>query len=128
MNQTDAYRIDAMLELAAAPRTSLTVAEIARRRAIPPRFLARLLGELAQNGLIKTTRGPRGGVTLATAPAKLPLRAVISAAGSAPSGGAGVRWLHRRLKEAQRASLERVSLGDLLKVEQEQTVIPDFSI
>ena len=45
MNTTDVYRIEALLEIAAAYPEALTAAEVARRRRIPAPFLGRLLAE-----------------------------------------------------------------------------------
>jgi len=60
-----------MLELAMRHGQGPTsVSEIASKRAIPPRFLELIFGELRQGGFVISRRGARGGYTLAAAPAE----------------------------------------------------------
>ena len=84
MNGTEAYRLEALLELGHAWPHTLTAAEIARRRGIPPKFLARLLGGLAREGLVVTARGARGGFRLAAAPNEPARRRLVEPPGIAP--------------------------------------------
>ena len=128
MNETEAYRLEALLELAAAYPASLTVREVARRREIPPKFLARLLGELAREEFVITTRGPRGGVRLAAQPEAIGLAQLFLPEPPPETGGAAVRWLARRLAEAQQEVLAPLKLAGLVKVEREQETTPSFEI
>ena len=128
MNGTDAYRLEALLELAAEYPASLTVAEVARRRVIPATFLARLLGDLAREDLVATTRGPRGGVRLAVAPDALPLTRLLPADSPPEAGGPAVRWLAQRLARAHEHALAPVRLAALLEVERERVPASDFAI
>ena len=120
VNSADAYRLEALLELAASSPASLTAREIARRRRIPATFLARLLGELAHDGLVVTVRGPRGGVRLGAPPGEIRLADVLRSEACQESGGAAVRWLERRLGDAQRQALAPLTLAALLEVERER--------
>ncbi len=55
-----------MVEIALSGRGSpLGVAEIARRRSIPERFLEQIFGELRRGGILKSRRGAHGGYCLA---------------------------------------------------------------
>lgn len=128
MNGTDAYRLGALLELAAAYPASLTVREVARRREIPPKFLARLLGELAREELVVTARGPHGGVRLAASPEAIGLGQLFLPEPLPETGGAAVRWLAARLAEAQQELLASLKLAGLVKVEREQGTTPSFEI
>ena len=128
MNETEAYRLEALLELAAAYPASLTVREVARRREIPAKFLARLLGELAREELVITTRGPRGGVRLAARPEAIALGQLFLPEPPPETGGAAVRWLAGRLAEAQQEVLAPLKLAGLVKVEREQETTPSFEI
>jgi Rrf2 family protein len=128
MNSSDAYRLEALLELAAIYPASLTVREVARRREIPPKFLGRLLGELAREELVVTARGPHGGVRLAAPPEAIGLVQLIRPDPPPDTGGVAVRWLARRLTEAQQALLASLKLAGLVKVEVEQGTTPSFEI
>ena len=128
MNETEAYRLEALLELAATYPASLTVREVARRREIPAKFLARLLGELAREDLVVTARGPRGGVRLAAQPEAIGLAQLFLPEPPPETGGAAVRWLARRLAEAQQEVLAPLKLAGLVKVEREQETTPSFEI
>ncbi len=120
MNSADAYRLEALLELAATSPASLTAREIARRRRIPATFLARLLGELAHDGLVVTARGPRGGVRLGAPPGAIRLADVLRPEADPESGGGAVRWVAQRLADAQRQALAPLTLAALLEVERER--------
>ena len=128
VNETEAYRLDALVELGRAWPQSLTVAEIARRRNIPPKFLARLLGELAREELLVTARGARGGVRLATAPGHVALARLLRAQAQPDAGGPAVRWLAERAAEAQARALAGLNLAELLRVEDEANATADFVI
>jgi hypothetical protein len=128
MNSGDVYRLEALLELAGAYPASLTVAEVARRREIPAAFLARLLGDLAREELVTTTRGPRGGVRLASPPGAIGLDRLLRSEPLPEAGGAAVHWLAIRLTEAQEAVLAPLRLAGLLSVERERGGTPGFDI
>jgi DNA-binding IscR family transcriptional regulator len=128
VNETEAYRLEALIELAQAFPDALTAREVARRRHVPARFLSRLVGELAHEDLVLTTRGPHGGVRLAAAPAEIDLGSLVREPPPPSAGGAGVRWLATRLAEAQARALENLSLAALVTAEREATAATDFSI
>ncbi len=128
MNDTDAYRLDALLELAAGFPAPLTAAEIARRRGVPARFLARLLGELARAGLVTTARGPRGGVRLAVRPEEVRVAALVRPEPLPEAGGAAVGWLARLLSGVRAEALERLTLADLARVERDARTTATYDI
>lgn len=128
MNETDAYRLEALIELAASFPEPRTAVQIARRRGVPARFLARLLGELAHEGLVTTSRGPRGGVRLATGPETVSVASLVRPEAQPEAGGVAVRWLAKRLAGARTGALERLTLADLAQVERNANTAVDFNI
>ena len=128
MNDTDAYRVLALVELAGRFPEPLTVAQIARRRGVPTRFLARLLGELARDGLVTTARGPRGGVRLAARPETIRLTSLVRPEPFPEARGAAVSWLANRLARARDGALEKLTLVDLLQVERDVNATANFEI
>lgn len=52
---------------------------IAEDQHIPPSFLAKIISQLSIAGLLHTSRGARGGVTLARKPEKISLLEVVEA-------------------------------------------------
>jgi Rrf2 family protein len=52
---------------------------VAREMKIPPSFLAKIISQLSIAGLLHTSRGARGGVTLARAPGDISLLDVVEA-------------------------------------------------
>ncbi len=52
---------------------------VAREMKIPPSFLAKIISQLSIAGLLHTSRGARGGVSLAYAPGEISLLDVVEA-------------------------------------------------
>jgi Rrf2 family protein len=53
--------------------------QIAQDQQIPPSFLAKIVSQLSVAGLLQTSRGARGGVSLARPPAQISLLEVVEA-------------------------------------------------
>jgi Rrf2 family protein len=53
--------------------------QIAQEQRIPPSFLAKIVSQLSVAGLLQTSRGARGGVSLARDPAEITLLEVVEA-------------------------------------------------
>ena len=53
--------------------------QIAQEQRIPPSFLAKIISQLSIAGLIHTSRGARGGVSLARAPEEISILEVVEA-------------------------------------------------
>lgn len=74
------YAARIVLHLSCLPAgTRVTAAEIARQRLLPPPFIRRIVGRLAAAGILHTSRGAGGGVTLARPPAEISLLDVLRA-------------------------------------------------
>ncbi len=74
------YAVRAVLHLARlGPAAQASTANIARAEAIPVHFLAKIVSQLTQADILRTTRGARGGVSLARPPEDLNLLEVVEA-------------------------------------------------
>jgi len=73
------YAVRAVLYLARAGEQRTATSSIAEQQKIPPSFLAKIISQLSIAGLLHTSRGARGGVTLARDPKEITLLDVIEA-------------------------------------------------
>lgn len=74
------YALRAMLYLAQLePGQRAATSQIAEDRRIPPSFLAKIISQLSIAGLIHTSRGARGGVSLARSPEEVTILEVVEA-------------------------------------------------
>ncbi|MGH2606977.1 MAG: RrF2 family transcriptional regulator [Anaerolineales bacterium] len=74
------YAVRAVLHLARlAPTAQASTAHIAKAEGIPVHFLAKIVSQLTQADILRTTRGARGGVSLAHPPEELSLLQVVEA-------------------------------------------------
>jgi len=102
--------------------------DIAQREQISLLYLEHLVGPLKAAGLVRSTRGPRGGVRLAKSPSEIKLSEVIgllegsiapvdcvnSPKACPRSGFCITRDVWGELKEAMDGVLESVTLQDLI--------------
>src|SRR5512140_848205 len=74
------YALRAMLYLAQLePSQRAATSQIAEIQRIPPSFLAKIISQLSIAGLIHTSRGARGGVSLARSPEAISILEVVEA-------------------------------------------------
>lgn len=74
------YALRAMLYLAQLePSQRAATSQIAEEQHIPPSFLAKIISQLSIAGLIHTSRGARGGVSLARNPQEISVLEVVEA-------------------------------------------------
>lgn len=74
------YAVRAVLYLAGlSDGRRAPTSQIARDQKIPPSFLAKIVSQLSVAGMVQTSRGARGGVTLAKDPTDITLLEVIEA-------------------------------------------------
>lgn len=72
------YGLRALIEIAAnSSQVPLGISSIAERQEIPPKYLEQIIPTLKQGGLVKSTRGARGGYTLARKPETIRLNRVV---------------------------------------------------
>jgi Rrf2 family protein len=74
------YAVRAVLYLAqiGSERRAAT-SQIAQEQNIPPSFLAKIVSQLSVAGLLQTSRGARGGVSLARGPEQISILEVVEA-------------------------------------------------
>ena len=74
------YAVRAVIYLARKDDTERSATStIAEEQHIPPSFLAKIISQLSIAGLLHTSRGARGGVTLARDPKEITLLEVVEA-------------------------------------------------
>lgn len=61
------------------PNKRAATSQIAQEQRIPPSFLAKIISQLSIAGLIHTSRGARGGVSLARPPSEISILEVVEA-------------------------------------------------
>ena len=61
------------------PGERAATSQIAEEQQIPPSFLAKIVSQLSIAGLLQTSRGARGGVSLAKSPEEISLLEVVEA-------------------------------------------------
>ncbi len=72
------YAVRAVLYLAKlGPNSRASTAQIAKEQLIPTTFLAKIVSQLAAVGVVRATRGARGGVTLARPAADISLLEIV---------------------------------------------------
>ncbi len=74
------YALRAMIYLSQLePNQRAATSQIAEQQHIPPSFLAKIISQLSIAGLIHTSRGARGGVSLARPPEAVSVLEVVEA-------------------------------------------------
>lgn len=74
------YAVRAVLYLSElGPDQRAATSQIAEDQQIPPSFLAKIVSQLSVAGLLQTSRGARGGVSLARNPEEISLLEVVEA-------------------------------------------------
>jgi Rrf2 family protein len=74
------YAVRAVLHLAKMGNSErAATSTVAKEQNIPPSFLAKIISQLSIAGLLHTSRGARGGVTLAREPKDITLLEVVEA-------------------------------------------------
>lgn len=74
------YALRAMYYLSKMdPNQRAATSHIAQEQRIPPSFLAKIISQLSIAGLIHTSRGARGGVSLARSPEDISILEVVEA-------------------------------------------------
>lgn len=128
MNQTERYRLEALMELAQSFPKRRSAAQIAGRRGIPPAYLARLLADLARSGWVHSRRGPGGGVTLANPPETISVAEIISTRSADGALPPVLERLATTIDRAVQTSTAAISIADLARWERQTTTQHDYSI
>jgi Rrf2 family protein len=118
------YALRAILDLAAQkPGEPVKIADIARRRKIPQKFLELILVGLKQAGFVESRRGAEGGYLLARAADSIMVGEVIRAVdGPAEDHGRGrgkvetpFTDLWERVDRAVAEIVDRTTIGEVLR-------------
>jgi Rrf2 family protein len=128
MNRTERYRLEALVELGWVYPSAIPVAEIARRRHIPPAYLSRLIGDLTRAGWVRSRRGPGGGVALVSAPDALHLDTMLLLECDTDPGSPAVERLGETLARSIRETLRTITLGQLMAWDRERSAAPEYMI
>ena len=78
LSQTTEYALRAYIHIARETPRSLRLSEIADAVDAPPRYLAKILSQLARDGYLSSTRGPAGGFTVTSRPEPVSLAAIAA--------------------------------------------------
>lgn len=78
LSQTAVYALKAVLFLAESKECPLRVDDISEALDVPRNYLSKILHVLAREGLLDSTRGPKGGFCLARLPSDVTLADVIN--------------------------------------------------
>lgn len=111
------YALVCLLEIASS-EAGINGADIARRHAISPTYLANVLSDLKRLGLVKSQKGRRGGYQLQRSPAEINLRLLHQGLAGSPQSKAlssdnpALRWLDG-LEQRWLIDLEQANLLDL---------------
>lgn len=74
------YAVRAILYLARqGSGARVSTAQVAQEQHIPPTFLAKIISQLSTAGVVRATRGARGGITLARPPEEISLLEIVEA-------------------------------------------------
>jgi Rrf2 family protein len=138
------YSLKALAHLATLePGEVVPGSEIAEANNIPKKFLDAILGDLRTAGLVSTRKGPGGGYKLARGPSEIKLGDVIRTVDGplAPLACASrtayqpcqdcksvkscnVRLIMRRVRDAMSEVLDRVTISDMVAMNDGTNVMP----
>lgn len=127
LSQTAEYALRAVTFLAEHPDTAFSIPRIAEVTHVPPQYLAKIMQDLAKQGVLTSRRGVKGGYALARLAADVTLLEIVQAVDPVlrikrcPLGLAAHRdhlcSLHARIDHACALfedTFQQTTLGDLL--------------
>ncbi|MBI3408931.1 MAG: Rrf2 family transcriptional regulator [Planctomycetes bacterium] len=126
-SQTVEYALRAVVHLASESPNACTTGGIARVTRVPQAYLAKVLQNLVQAGVLRSQRGLGGGISLVKSPEELTLLDVVNAVDpirriktcpiNPSTNGSRLCALHRRLDSAMamvERAFSRTTMRDLL--------------
>jgi Rrf2 family protein len=128
------YGLQALFELALNyGNEGIKIGAIARAQKIPPRFLEQILLQLKKKGVLESTRGIKGGYSLALPPREITLFDVVQALEGplvfAPlKKNLKILRALNKIKGSIEAVLREKTLEDLIRIEQQSSGTFEFSI
>lgn len=121
------YAVSALVELGLhGGRTPVSIAELGRRREIPPQFLEQMFGVLRRAGVLQSRRGVKGGYRFARDPAELKVLEIVELL----DGPLGVdaEGLFAEAADAAREVLAATTIADLVAAEQQDAGVTMYYI
>ena len=129
LSKSTELAIHGLYQLAATNSRQLLVSEMASSQKVSISYLAKVFQKLARRGLVRSTRGKRGGFALARQPGEINIAEVVRAVeteeplyeclGKTRGCKAnGTCLMRKRFAEAEQgmfAILEKTTLGDILQ-------------
>jgi len=128
LSRSGLYALQATLHLAQQETEApVSAARMARELEVPPEYLAKVMGRLKGEGIVTSTRGPRGGYRLARSPSALtvedvvhsfesprPLKRCLLGGACDPANPCSAHLRRLQWNEARIRILQATKLGDLL--------------
>ena len=125
------YAVRAMIHLACLPENEFVLrTDIAEAQRIPTSFMAKILRSLVRGGLLRSSRGVKGGFALSRTPGEIHMLEIVEAIEGplaltrCTPNGKGCAW-HRdcpasvvwcQLQDTMRETLHGVTLEDLVSM------------
>ncbi|MEI7685137.1 MAG: Rrf2 family transcriptional regulator [Planctomycetota bacterium] len=138
-SQTVEYALRAVVHLASEAPAPRTTEEIAKVTKVPQAYLAKVIQNLVQHGVLRSQRGLGGGIALAKKPSELTILEVVNAVDpirrihSCPLqlAGHGVRLcpLHKRVDQALEtveSAFAKTTLQEIIDEPTESIPLCDF--
>jgi Rrf2 family protein len=140
------YGLRCLLAIAREPAGFLTIHELADREALSDAHIGKIMRLLRKGGLVRSTRGTKGGYRLAVSPEQIPVSSVLNALSgrlfstefcdryAGPDGvcvhntDCSIRSLWAALDAAVDRALRKIVLKDLLCGEAEMTARLSFNL
>lgn len=120
------YALRAMIALARANGSSMTISQIAVKQKLPKKFLEQILLALKSAGLVTSRAGPKGGYELGPPSQEISVRRILEAVvepisrgasrksgASSPQSIGKIEELLAEIRNHIREQLERIALSDL---------------
>ncbi|MFL5821831.1 MAG: RrF2 family transcriptional regulator [Solirubrobacteraceae bacterium] len=121
------YAVAALVELYhSGDRAPVALAELARRRNIPPQFLEQLFAVLRRAGLLRSQRGVKGGYAFARPPAEITVLEVVELLDGPV--GYGATSIFDQAAEAARTVLAGSTVADVAEAEARAKTGPMYHI
>ena len=128
LSKSTELAIHGLYQLAVTRPRQLLVSEMASAQQVSTSYLAKVFQKLARKGLVKSTRGKRGGFALARNPEEITIADIVRAVeaeeplfdclkdvrGCTGNGNCELRARFRQAERDMFEALESCSLGDLL--------------
>ncbi|WP_425613791.1 Rrf2 family transcriptional regulator [Anatilimnocola sp. NA78] len=127
LSQTVEYALRAVVHLASMAPAARTTDQICKATLVPRAYLSKVLQSLARGGIVQSTRGLGGGVSLLKTPDKLTILEVVNAVEpiqrirtcplGLPGHGTHLCPLHRRVDNAlalMEQAFETTTLAEVL--------------